>query len=107
MEYLDRCKPHTIGELFDIMQEYLKSNRGRRRTLKKLNQEKKSKNKLMVTTEALVCRPVEAAEPETCEHSVWRPRAQSFSWPIQQRWKKWKWRPRAGRVENTISLFPR
>jgi hypothetical protein len=41
-EFLDRCKPHTIEELFDAMQEYCKSDRGRRR-LKALNQEKKAR----------------------------------------------------------------
>jgi hypothetical protein len=40
-DYLDRCKPNTVGELFDIMQEYCKSNRGRRRRIEAMNQEKK------------------------------------------------------------------
>jgi hypothetical protein len=26
VEYLDRCKPHTMKELFDVMQEYCKSD---------------------------------------------------------------------------------
>ncbi|RLM87783.1 hypothetical protein C2845_PM04G01260 [Panicum miliaceum] len=27
-EYLERYKPRTVGELFDVMQEYCKSDRG-------------------------------------------------------------------------------
>ncbi|RLM60780.1 polyprotein [Panicum miliaceum] len=40
-EYLDRCKPQTMGELFDIMQEYCKSDKRRRRRIEALNYEKK------------------------------------------------------------------
>jgi hypothetical protein len=42
-EYLDRCKPCTVKELFDIMHEYCKSDRGRRRRLEALREEKKAK----------------------------------------------------------------
>ncbi|RLN39011.1 retrotransposon protein [Panicum miliaceum] len=41
-DYLDSCKPRTVGELFDIMQEYCKSDRGRRR-IDAMNQEKKAR----------------------------------------------------------------
>ncbi|RLM69223.1 hypothetical protein C2845_PM17G08370 [Panicum miliaceum] len=42
-EYLDQCEPDSVGELFDIMQEYCKSDRGRRRRIEALNQEMKMK----------------------------------------------------------------
>jgi hypothetical protein len=41
-EYLERCKPHNVGELFDVMQEDCKSDRGRRRRVEELNQDKKA-----------------------------------------------------------------
>ncbi|RLN12391.1 Zeon1 gag protein [Panicum miliaceum] len=43
-EYLDRRKPRTVEELFDVMQEYSKSDRGRRRRIEARNQEKKNKS---------------------------------------------------------------
>ncbi|RLM99378.1 hypothetical protein C2845_PM06G26730 [Panicum miliaceum] len=42
-DYLDRCKPRTVGELFDVMQEYCKSDHGRRRRIEAMNQEKKAR----------------------------------------------------------------
>lgn len=36
VEYLDRCKPRTVEELFDVMQEYCKSDQGRRRRIEAL-----------------------------------------------------------------------
>lgn len=42
-EYLDKCKPWMVRKLFDIMQEYCKSNQGRRRRLEALNEEKKAR----------------------------------------------------------------
>ena len=29
-EYLERCKPKTVNKLFEIMQQYYKSNHGKR-----------------------------------------------------------------------------
>ncbi|RLN42676.1 gag protein [Panicum miliaceum] len=43
-EYLDRCKPRTVEELFDVMQEYSKSDRGRRRRIEACNQENKNRS---------------------------------------------------------------
>jgi hypothetical protein len=42
-EYLAICKLRTVEELFDVMQEYCQSDRGRRRRLEALNQEKKAR----------------------------------------------------------------
>ncbi|RLM60617.1 polyprotein [Panicum miliaceum] len=42
-DYLDRCKPNTVGELFDVMREYCKSDRGRRRRIEALNQVKEAR----------------------------------------------------------------
>ena len=43
-EYLERCKPHSMGELFDVMQEYCKFDRGRRRKIEAMNLERKTRN---------------------------------------------------------------
>jgi len=43
-EYLERCKPHSVGELFDVMQEYCKFDRGRRRKIEAMNLERKTRN---------------------------------------------------------------
>jgi hypothetical protein len=41
-EYIDRYKPRNVGEIFSVMQEYYKSDCGRRRRIETLNQEKKA-----------------------------------------------------------------
>jgi hypothetical protein len=42
-DYLGRCKPSSMGELFDIMQEYCKLDHGRRSKIEVLKQEKKTR----------------------------------------------------------------
>jgi hypothetical protein len=43
-EYLERRKPKTVNKLFKIMQEYCKSDRGKRRRIEEMNEKKRSKN---------------------------------------------------------------
>jgi hypothetical protein len=40
---LDRVKPKSLQELFEVMQEYCKSDKGRRRRLHRANAAKKQK----------------------------------------------------------------
>jgi hypothetical protein len=40
---LDKVKPKTLQELFEVMQEYCKSDKGRRRRLDRANAAKKQK----------------------------------------------------------------
>ena len=42
--YLERCKPKTQNRLFEIMQEYCISDRGKRRRIEEMN-EKRSRNR--------------------------------------------------------------
>ena len=37
-EYLSRRKPKTVSKLFEIMQEYCKSDRGKRRRIEEMNE---------------------------------------------------------------------
>ena len=43
-EYLERRKPKTVNNLFEIIQEYYKSDRGKRRRIEEMNEQKKSRN---------------------------------------------------------------
>ena len=43
-EYLERRKPKTVNKLFEIIQEYCKSDRGKRRRIEEMNEQKKSRN---------------------------------------------------------------
>ena len=43
-EYLERRKPKTLNRLFEIMQEYCISDRGKRRRIEEMN-EKRSRNR--------------------------------------------------------------
>ena len=43
-EYLERHKPKTVNKLFEIIQEYCKSDRGKRRRIEEMNEQKKSRN---------------------------------------------------------------
>jgi hypothetical protein len=42
-DVLDRIKPKSLQELFEVMQEYYKSDKGRRRRLDRANTAKKQK----------------------------------------------------------------
>jgi hypothetical protein len=42
-DVLDRVKPKSLQELFEVMQEYCKSDKGRRRRLDRVNATKKQK----------------------------------------------------------------
>jgi hypothetical protein len=42
-DVLDRVKPKSLQELFEVMQEYCKSDKGRRRRLDRANATKKQK----------------------------------------------------------------
>jgi hypothetical protein len=109
-DYLDRCKPNIVGELFNVMQEYCKSDRGRRRTRSHEPREE-GKNKPVVAAEAMACGRTEAARPEACEHSIRRPTATRLSKPIKQgrlrrkRMLRGSRRPRASGTEGTILLL--
>ena len=43
-EYLERHKPRTVNMLFEIKQEYCKSDRGKRRRIEEMNEQKKARN---------------------------------------------------------------
>jgi len=43
-EYLLRHKPKTVSKLFEIMQEYCISDRGKRQRLEEMNEQKKARN---------------------------------------------------------------
>ena len=43
-EYLERHKPRTMNKLFEIKQEYCKSDRGKRRRIEEMNEQKKARN---------------------------------------------------------------
>ena len=43
-EYISRRKPKTVTKLFEIMQEYCISDRGKRRRLEEMNEQKKARN---------------------------------------------------------------
>ena len=43
-EYLERRPPKIVSKLFEIMQEYCKSDRGKRRRIEEMNEQKKARN---------------------------------------------------------------
>ena len=43
-EYLSGRKPKMVSKLFEIMQEYCISHRGKRRRLEEMNEQKKARN---------------------------------------------------------------
>ena len=43
-EYISRRKPKTVTKLFEIMQEYCISDRGKRRRLEEMNEQKNARN---------------------------------------------------------------
>jgi len=43
-EYLERRPPKIISKLFEITQEYCKSDRGKRRRIEEMNEQKKARN---------------------------------------------------------------
>lgn len=83
-DYLDRCKPHSVKELFDAMEAYTKSDNGGRRRNEAMKGEKKAKKKRsVVAAEAVERRPAEATEPKACEHCDRGPRAIQLHWLVQ------------------------
>ena len=43
-EYLERHMLKTVNKLFEIMQEYCKSDHGKRQRIEEMNEQKKAKN---------------------------------------------------------------
>ena len=64
-EYLERHRPKTLNRLFEIMQEYCISDKGKRRRIEEMN-EKRSRNRDRPKPH----QAEQAKTPEGCEHGL-------------------------------------
>ena len=60
--------PKTVNKLFEIMQEYCKSDRDKRQRIEEMNEHKKAKNSQFFATEAVARKT--AKEPEGSKHGL-------------------------------------